>query len=411
VNVLAPALALFVILPLSASAQPSRQSLSAESLIADFAAAIDGKPKKHKKKNTSSKKPAKAPVPKSRPEALTAKPAPAEAKPKDGKTQDKPEESAQPKPDESAKVVPVPLPRPEGLVPKVEVKTATPAPQPEKAEAKKAEAKKGAEKKDNAQEAAQAPAAKPEKPADAKPAEAKADAKQDTKTAAEPEAAEAEIAEVPQPMARPKDLVPDYGPHPVPPGVVEAEVSLDPLPDPVCDVLEANAEIEFERLPRIMDGQCGATTPIRLKAFTPKDGPKVTFENPPTVTCRVAETALDWMRTSVQPAAIKHLGGTIRKLRQTGGYECRGRNRDPKAKLSEHGGANALDIGGFERENGVVVPVQDKGEAELGFLNDIRKDACGKFTTVLGPGVAAHEEHFHLDLARRGKDGRTAYCR
>ena len=141
------------------------------------------------------------------------------------------------------------------------------------------------------------------------------------------------------------------------------------------------------------------------------DGPKVTLENPPTVTCAVASTALDWLTTAVQPAAIKHLGGTIRALRQTGGYECRGRNRDPGAKMSEHGIANALDIGGFERANGVVVPVDDKGEAELGFLADIRKQACGHFTTVLGPGVSAHESHFHLDLARRGKDGRTTYCR
>jgi hypothetical protein len=55
--------------------------------------------------------------------------------------------------------------------------------------------------------------------------------------------------------------------------------------------------------------------------------------------------------------------------------------------------------------------VDDKGEAELGFLADIRKEACGPFTTVLGPGVSAHESHFHFDLARRGKDGRTSYCR
>jgi hypothetical protein len=100
------------------------------------------------------------------------------------------------------------------------------------------------------------------------------------------------------------------------------------------------------------------------------------------------------------------------KFRQTGGYECRGRNRDPKAPLSEHGRSNALDIGGFERITGVVVQVSDKGEAELGFLNDIRTAACGPFSTVLGPGVAAHEEHFHFDLAKRGKKGRySTYCR
>lgn len=393
-----------MILPLSASAKPSRPPLSAESLIAEFAAAIDGKPKKHKKKNTAGSKPAKAPLPQRRPEAVTAKPAPAEAKPKDGKTQDKPT-STEPRPEDSAKIpVPLPTPRPDALTDK-----------PALAETKKHDEKKGevaekpgAEKADVAKAAA-GEKDKNKKAETEKPTETKALA--DEKASTEPAEAETDIAEVPMPTPRPKDLVPDYGPHPTPPGVVEADVPKDPLPDPVCDELEAKGEIEFERLPRIMEGQCGALTPIRLKAFTPKDGPKVTFENPPTVTCQMAATALDWMKTSVQPAAIKHLGGTIRAFRQTGGYECRGRNRDPKAKLSEHGGANALDIGGFERENGVVVPVHDKGEAELGFLNDVRKEACGKFTTVLGPGVAAHEEHFHLDLAKRGRDGRTAYCR
>ena len=219
-------------------------------------------------------------------------------------------------------------------------------------------------------------------------------------------------AEIPLPEPRPENLVTDYGPHPPPTGLVEAEVPPDPLPDPVCDELEAQGEAVFERLPRIMEGQCGALTPIRLSALAPKDGQRVEFESPVTVTCSIARQALVWVAAAVQPAAQKHLGGPIVKFRQTGGYECRGRNRDPKAKISEHGSANALDIGGFERSNGVVVPVSDKGEAELAFLNDIRAAACGPFTTVLGPGVAAHEEHFHLDLAKRAKQGRySTYCR
>jgi hypothetical protein len=389
VNVLAPALALFVSLPLSASALPSRP-LSADSLIAEVAAAIDGKAKKQKKKTAPSRKPPKAPLPQPRPEAKTSEPAPAEAKPKDGKTQGTPAEaSTEPAPKDSAKVPPpLPTPRPDAL-------TEKPAP----AEGKKSEEKKG--------EVADEPGA--EKTDATKAAESKAPA--DEKSSAEPPEAESDIAEVPVPSPRPKDIKADFGPHPPPPGLVEAEIPLDPLPDPVCDEIEAKGEIDFERLPRIVEGQCSVLTPIRLKAFTPKDGPKVTMENPATVTCQVAATALDWLKTSVQPAAIKHLGGTIRAFRQTGGYECRGRNRDPTAKLSEHGGGNALDIGGFERINNVVVPVSDKGEAELGFLSDIRKAACGPFTTVLGPGAFAHEDHFHLDLARRGKDGRTSYCR
>jgi hypothetical protein len=224
-----------------------------------------------------------------------------------------------------------------------------------------------------------------------------------------------EAEQVPLPAPKPADILeidPEIvGPTPPPPGLVEAEVPLDPIPDPVCDALEKSGEAEFERLPRIIEGDCGALTPIRLKALTPKDGQRVPFENPVTTNCQITTAALGWLTGSVQPAALKHLGGPITKFRQTGGYECRGRNRVVGAKMSEHGRANALDIGGFERADGKVVPVHDQGEAELGFLMEIRTAACGPFTTVLGPGVEAHAEHFHLDLARRGKDGRTTYCR
>jgi len=222
---------------------------------------------------------------------------------------------------------------------------------------------------------------------------------------------------VPMPVPRPKEPAAAETAKPKPtepaaPAVVEADVPLDPIPEPLCDELEAAGEIEFERLPRIVEGQCGALTPIRLKSITPKGGQKVSLENPAVTSCRVAKATLDWLAASVQPAAQKHLGGPIVAFRQTGGYECRGRNRVVGAKLSEHASANALDIGGFERANGVVVPVSDKGgEAELGFLSEIRGTACGPFTTVLGPGVSSHDEHFHLDLARRGRDGRTTYCR
>ena len=220
--------------------------------------------------------------------------------------------------------------------------------------------------------------------------------------------------DIPLPHPRPEKIEArrDWGPTPPPPGLIEAEIPLDPLPDPVCDELEASAEAEFERLDRIAEGQCGALTPIRLTALAPKGSVRVIFENPVTVTCAVARQALVWLTVSVQPAAQKHLGAPITAFRHTGGYECRGRNRVAGAKLSEHGMASALDIGGFERSDRTVVMVGNRGEAELGFLKEIRAAACGPFSTVLGPGVAAHEEHFHFDLAKRASRGRySTYCR
>jgi hypothetical protein len=38
--------------------------------------------------------------------------------------------------------------------------------------------------------------------------------------------------------------------------------------------------------------------------------------------------------------------------------------------------------------------------------------ACSIFTTVLGPNYDAnHRDHFHLDLARHGRDGEGRICK
>ena len=51
------------------------------------------------------------------------------------------------------------------------------------------------------------------------------------------------------------------------------------------------------------------------------------------------------------------------------------------------------------------------GIAQNAFLRDVRKAGCGPFTTVLGPGSDSyHSDHFHFDLAQRGKSGRSLYC-
>lgn len=213
----------------------------------------------------------------------------------------------------------------------------------------------------------------------------------------------APVIDVPMPLPRPKQN-----------GGAPADAST-PTPEPAietaCTALEASGEVVFERLTKIDDGQCGTATPISLVAFAPKDGPRVTLEMPVTVTCAVAAASLDWLKTALQPAAIRHYGEAITSLRRTGGYECRGRNRVAGAKLSEHGRANAIDIGGFQRASGKTVFVESQNDKDKLFLGEIRKAACGPFTTVLGPGVVAHAEHFHFDLAKRGKHGRSLYCR
>ena len=96
----------------------------------------------------------------------------------------------------------------------------------------------------------------------------------------------------------------------------------------------------------------------------------------------------------------------------------------PMERFSEHGFANALDITGFELENGDQVlverdwigdfagskgsslqsnkPEQSKKVGE--FLKHAHELACERFTTVLGPASDPHHSnHFHLDLGCHGK--------
>ena len=90
-------------------------------------------------------------------------------------------------------------------------------------------------------------------------------------------------------------------------------------------------------------------------------------------------------------------------------------NHQRGARLSEHGHANALDVSGFQLADGRTIDLKSgwNGERqEREFLRSVHTGACRHFTTVLGPGSDAyHSDHFHLDLAQRGKSGRSLYCR
>ena len=48
---------------------------------------------------------------------------------------------------------------------------------------------------------------------------------------------------------------------------------------------------------------------------------------------------------------------------------------------------------------------------EQHFLREVHAGACRHFATVLGPGVAMHHDHLHMDLARHGRRGDRSVCR
>ena len=51
-------------------------------------------------------------------------------------------------------------------------------------------------------------------------------------------------------------------------------------------------------------------------------------------------------------------------------------------------------------------------ERERAFLRAVHQGGCETFSTVLGPQYDSHHrDHFHLDLARRGRDGLDRVCK
>lgn len=133
------------------------------------------------------------------------------------------------------------------------------------------------------------------------------------------------------------------------------------------------------------------------------------------VACPMIPRIDDWVANVVEPAARMHLNGSLAEIKVAASYSCRPMNHQDGAKLSEHGHANAIDISAFKLADGRVVTVKggwNGSDGERAFLRAVRGNSCRDFTTVLGPGADAyHGDHFHLDLARHGRDGLTRICK
>ena len=73
----------------------------------------------------------------------------------------------------------------------------------------------------------------------------------------------------------------------------------------------------------------------------------------------------------------------------------------PGAPLSEHGHANALDVGAIKLANGQSIVLTDRSVPRA-LRESVLHSVCARFMTVLGPDSDwYHEEHIHLDLMPR----------
>jgi hypothetical protein len=223
-----------------------------------------------------------------------------------------------------------------------------------------------------------------------------------------------------------------------------------------CAKLLEGVSVDYEQLPPIREGACGAPAPILVKSIGAD--PAVAIEPPATMRCKLAVALDTWLRDQVQPTAAATLGTKVVTIRNVLSYQCRRRYGGANTKISEHAFANALDVSAFVLASGDRVSVEDNwprpasaalppplpetkpeqhtdvtrsilpvpatkakavaaapqppqvakppaallAERRLAFLRTIHTDGCKTFNTMLGPETnAAHRNHFHLDMKVR----------
>jgi hypothetical protein len=181
-------------------------------------------------------------------------------------------------------------------------------------------------------------------------------------------------------------------------------------PVPARGILQCQADlaregVRFRPLPdRNFANGCTAIGAVQLLDI----GTPVT--NLGAMTCPLARQFARWSREAMQPAAKAWLGSGVARVESFGTYGCRPVNGRPGARLSEHGRANAVDIGAFVLADGRRITVKDGwrgGDEDVRrFLRAIHSAGCRRFAIVLGPDADAfHRDHFHFDM------GQGPYCR
>src|SRR5215475_7736567 len=182
------------------------------------------------------------------------------------------------------------------------------------------------------------------------------------------------------------------------------------LPEPSACQLRLTKDVAIAAPLQTLDGpgECAVTDAVRLEAVVMPDGSRVALNPPATLRCSMAEAIVRWVREDMAAAALM-LGAPLRGLDNYASYHCRGRNNIVGAQLSEHGKANALDIRLVRLADGRRIGLTDP-HVVRDFRERMRKDACHRFSTVLGPGSDGyHEDHVHVDLQERPR-GRFAMC-
>ncbi len=205
----------------------------------------------------------------------------------------------------------------------------------------------------------------------------------------------------PMPEMRPQDAPARAGDtKPQPPRLLEiAKEELEAATNLCKAVLATNKLLAEPAQAALWNNGCGAVGQITILAVKLKEGGEVPLRPSALVRCDTAEVFADWIREDVAPATAAY--GGLARIDVAASYHCRPRNNIRGALLSEHGRANAIDIRAIATHDGRRFGV-DLPETPIKLLIELRRSSCARFTTVLGPGSDGfHEDHVHVDLARR----------
>lgn len=166
----------------------------------------------------------------------------------------------------------------------------------------------------------------------------------------------------------------------------------------------SRAEVRFSPLPdRDYGSGCVVLGAVQLLDIgTPVNGLKA-------IRCPAARALVGWVRHGVRPAARQLLGSDVTRIDSYGTYVCRGivgGGTRAAGRVSEHGLANAVDIGSFVLADGRRISIERDWNSPdpqvREFLRIIHRSACKRFVTTLSPEYnAAHANHFHFDMGGR----------
>ncbi|MFO0994684.1 MAG: extensin family protein [Hyphomicrobiales bacterium] len=328
-----------------------------------------------------------------------------------------------PKPEPIKAAVPIPKAKPD--VPKaatVSVDTSTDAQQADETETKEAPPAAPEPKPDTAK----VPEPKPETAVVAQPTppEPEPAVVEPPEPEPKPNLAEAPEPTPPRPEPKPEATAPA---EPAPPTPEAKPTTTEPTPPApstgidqtsAADAAACRADltklgVTFTQAAATDFAPCNIDNAVQLESIK-ADNDTVTFIGKPIFNCNFARKFSGWVADVAVPVVQSLEDKALSGLSTGPGFDCRNRNGDTTAKISEHASGNAVDIDQIvlaDKSRIAISQVANTNDPHYRMLMALRTSACGYFTTVLGPGSnAAHASHYHLDLGIHGKSGNYRIC-